>query len=79
MKHIPGWPRMMRRATACAYIDMTSAEFEREIAAGRLPHPIRLGNGERWSQAELDAYLEKLTGAAEPDWRANLPLYANGQ
>ena len=35
-KHVPYWPRMLKRATACAYLDLSAAELEREIAAGRL-------------------------------------------
>lgn len=70
------WPRMMKRATACQYLEISAAELEREIAAGRLPHPIRLGNGEHWSQAEIDACMARLTGEAESDdWRKRLPLY----
>ena len=34
--HVPFWPRMMKRATACAYLDLSAAEMEREIAPGRL-------------------------------------------
>ena len=78
MKHIPDWPRMMRRPTACAYTDLSSAEFEREIAAGRLPAPIVLGNAPHWSRADLDAHLERLTGEAVDDWRSRTKLYANG-
>ncbi len=78
-KHVPHWPRMMKRATACAYLDLSAAELEREIACGRLPHPVMLGNGLHWSQADIDAHLERLTGeAAADDWRKNTKLYANG-
>jgi predicted DNA-binding transcriptional regulator AlpA len=76
--HAPFWPRMMKRATACAYLDLTAAELEREIAEGRLPHPVKLGNGLHWSRAEIDTYMERLTGEAEqvPDWRKETKLYA---
>lgn len=77
-KHIPDWPRMMRKATACAYTDLSAAEFEREIVAGRLPAPVQLGNAPHWSRADLDAALERLTGHALEDWREQSPLYANG-
>jgi predicted DNA-binding transcriptional regulator AlpA len=73
----PFWPRMMKRATACAYLDLSPAELEREVAAGRLPHPLMLGNGLHWSRAEIDTYLERLSGAAEAagDWRKKVKLY----
>lgn len=76
--HAPFWPRMMKRATACAYLDLTTAELEREIAVGRLPHPVKLGNGLHWSRAEIDTFLERLTGEAEvsDDWRKGVKLYA---
>lgn len=71
----PDWPRMMRRTTAAAYCDMTAPEFEREVLAGRLPDPVQLGGGERWSRAQLDERLERLTGDRAPDWRGQQPLY----
>ncbi|WP_370308281.1 helix-turn-helix transcriptional regulator [Sphingobium abikonense] len=71
---------MMKRATACQYVELSAAELEREIAAGRLPHPVMLGNVVHWSRAEIDAYLERLTEneAAATDWRSGTKLYANG-
>lgn len=78
--HAPFWPRMMKRATACAYLDLTPTELEREIAGGRLPHPVMLGNGMHWSRAEIDSYVERLTGPAETGegaggWRKKVKLY----
>jgi hypothetical protein len=74
----PDWPRMMRRATAAAYCDMNAVEFEREVLAGRLPGPVLLGGAERWSRAQLDESLERLTGEGAPDWRGQQPLYQQG-
>lgn len=71
----PHWPRMLKRTTACAYLDLSAAEFEREITAGRLPGPVMLGNTEHWSRTQLDAHLERLTGESLPDWRRSSPLY----
>lgn len=76
------WPRLMKRQTACAYVDMSAAEFEREIASGRLPMPVDIGRGPRWSREEIDRCIEKLTGEADTatadDWRAQTKLYGNG-
>lgn len=78
-RDFPHWPRMLKRSTACAYLDLSAAEFEREIASGRLPHPVMLGNGLHWSRAEIDTYLERLTGESpDDDWRKGTKLYANG-
>lgn len=68
----PYWPRMMRRITAARYCDLTAAEFEREVASGRLPAPIRLGNSEHWDRQALDEELNRLTGHAR-DWRSEQP------
>lgn len=75
-RSIPDWPRMMRRDYAAAYCDMPGAEFDREVAAGILPAPIRLGSKEHWSRAALDAALDRLTGDGVPDWRKSQPLYS---
>lgn len=72
----PDWPRFMKRATVCAYLDLSSAEVEREISAGRLPTPVKLGNSEHWSRSQLDSFLERLTGEGEYDWRKDAPLYS---
>jgi len=78
-KHAPHWPRMLRKASVCAYLELSVAELEREITAGRLPHPIMLGNSLHWSLAEIDAYVDRLTSADNvEDWRKGTKLYANG-
>jgi predicted DNA-binding transcriptional regulator AlpA len=77
----PDWPRMMRRATAALYCDMTPSEFEREVSSGRLPCPVVLGGEQRWSRVQIDETLERLTGsgsAPAADWRAGQPLYSRG-
>lgn len=70
------WPRMMRKATAAAYCDLSVVAFEREVATGRLPMPIELAGQDRWSLAALDAALNQIESGG--DWRASSPLYANG-
>jgi predicted DNA-binding transcriptional regulator AlpA len=66
---------MMRRSLAACYCDLSVAEFEREIADGRLPMPVKLGNSEHWSKGKLDRALEQLAGGADNDWRTKLGLY----
>ena len=70
----PYWPAMMRRSLAASYCDLTVAEFEREIASGRLPVPVKLGNNEHWSRQRLDEAHDRLAGSAN-DWRAKLGLH----
>ena len=71
----PGWPRMMKRTTAALYCDLSVAEFEREVASGRLPMPVKLGNSEHWSRVAIDEMLGQLTGDTTPDWRKKSGLY----
>jgi hypothetical protein len=72
----PDWPRLMRRGTAAAYIDVTPTEFDREVAAGRMPLPVKIGNADHWSRAQLDEHIASLLGEHKADWRAAQPLYA---
>ena len=58
------WPRSMKRVTAAQYCDMSVAAFEREVNAGRLPMPIKLGGREHWCRNALDKALDQLTGEA---------------
>jgi hypothetical protein len=67
---------MMRRPTAALYCDMAATEFEREVAAGRLPMPLPFGKQERWSKTQLDRALATIAGDVDDDWRSGSPLYA---
>lgn len=67
---------MMKRVTAAQYCELSVAEFEREIGAGRLPMPVRLGNHEHWSKARLDEALDRLT-ADNGNWFEGSPLYGD--
>ena len=69
------WPRMMKRATAAEYCDMSIPAFEREILAGRLPVGVTLGGTVHWSQPKLDEALDQITGEGVADWRAKSGLY----
>lgn len=73
---LPHWPATMKRPMAARYCSLTVPEFEREIADGRLPEPFKLGNGEHWHRAKLDAALAKLAGGEE-DWRTRAGLYGD--
>lgn len=68
-------PRMMTRVRAAHYCDLSEAEFEREVAAGRLPPPIVLGKKPHWSRKDLDLFIDRLAGGDAPDWRASSSFY----
>lgn len=70
------WPRMMKRATAAAYCDLSVAELEREVSRGNLPPPVKLGNHEHWSRVAIDDHLGRLSGDVTPNWRNGSKLYA---
>jgi hypothetical protein len=52
----------MIKARAAAYCDLSVAEFEREVAAGRLPAPFVVGRKEHWNTRQLDKALAILAG-----------------
>lgn len=64
------WPGYMKRKTAAAYLDMSEAAFEREVASARLPQPIKLGGREHWSKEAIDQMLANNAANAEgkPDY-----------
>ncbi len=73
---MPHWPKMMRRQLAAQYCDLSIAEFEREINAGRLPTPVRLGNHDHWSRTRIDECLERLT-SDNSNWFDGSPLFGD--
>lgn len=75
-REYPYPPRMMTRTRAAHYCDLSEAEFEREVIAGRLPLPVRFGNRDHWSRVALDDSLSRIAGEAiGNDWRSEQPLY----
>ena len=68
-----GWPAAMRLKSAASYCELSVADFEREISAGRLPMPVKLGSHEHWSKAKIDEALERIAGSSH-DWRAAVGL-----
>ena len=66
------WPAFMKRKTVCEYLEMCSASLEREIFAGRLPYPVKIGGTDHWSQAALDQAIERLANGGEPDYIAEM-------
>ena len=67
----------MRKPLAASYCDLSPAQFEREVANGRLPLSFELGGHAHWSKTALDRALAILTGDADNDWRSGSPLYGD--
>ena len=74
-REYPYPPRMMTRSRAAHYVDLSEAEFEREVAAGRLPGSIMLGKKPHWNRVDLDKHLDRLAEGMAGDWRASSNLY----
>lgn len=68
-----GWPRMMQRASAAAYCELSASDFEREVLAGRLPIPVTLGGKDHWNIVQLDECLDRIAGLGVDDWRKEQP------
>jgi len=64
---LPDWPLMLKRAMAAAYLDMSEASFEREIAQGRLPDGVMLGGRAHWYRPALDKAIALIAGEGEHD------------
>lgn len=75
MREYPYPPRMMTRARAAHYVDVSEAEFERLVSAGQLPGPVQLGSKAHWSRKDLDDWFDRLTGDTGNDWRASSNFY----
>jgi hypothetical protein len=69
---LPYWPRMLKRAKAAAYCDLTRPAFEAEVMAGRLPLPVKLGGEDHWDRDALDDDLSRISGRIA-DWRKDCP------
>ena len=55
-------PRLLTRAKAAEYCDMTPEAFSSWVKAGRLPGAI--SGTRRWDRAAIDAALDRLSGLA---------------
>ncbi len=61
------WPQAMRRKTAAAYCDLSIHSFDKEVAAGRLPMPVKLGGMDHWHRQALDGALRYVFGDRNPN------------
>ena len=75
LARLPGWPRFLRPTLAAAYTGMTSAQFDRAVAAGELPDPVHTSAGERYDRNALDLALDKLAGnVPASNWRERVGM-----
>lgn len=61
---LPIVPRLMRRELAALYLGVSVSVFDVEVAAARLPRPVRVTRGIwAWDRHDLDQWIEDRKGA----------------
>ncbi len=63
-------PRLLRRARAAAYLDMSPTCFDKLVKDGLLPAPKKLHSFKMWDRDDLDALADSLqhdSAASRPD------------
>jgi predicted DNA-binding transcriptional regulator AlpA len=50
-------PLLIDMGNLVAMLDRSEASLERDLAAGRLPTPVRLGGSRKWRRAEILAWV----------------------
>jgi len=64
------WPTLMRRKTVAEYLDMSEDSVVKEMSAGRLPMPFKIGGRDHWRKDAIDAAVVHLTGGEMvPEYR----------
>lgn len=54
-------PALLAKVDACAYLSLSETSFDREVTAGAIPRPVKLGKGRvAWKLVDLDAYVDGL-------------------
>lgn len=63
---LPGWPLMLRREQAAAYVGMSPSAFDAEVKAKRIPAPIPTTDTlKAWHRGDLEAWAEERRAAAD--------------
>lgn len=56
---LPILPRLMRRELAALYLGVSVSVFDVEVAAARLPRPVRVTRGIwAWDRQDLDQWID---------------------
>lgn len=65
---LPGWPLLLRREWAAAYVGMSPSTFDAECKAGRVPAAIpTAGTLKAWHVMDLAAWAEDRRAAVAVD------------
>jgi predicted DNA-binding transcriptional regulator AlpA len=57
--------RGLRRADAANYVGVSASKFDRLVADGRMPQPIKIDGCTVWDIRQLDRAIDVLAEAAE--------------
>jgi predicted DNA-binding transcriptional regulator AlpA len=56
---LPGWPLILRRELAAAYLGMSVSTFDAGVKDGTLPQPLpTYGTLRAWHRGDLEAWVE---------------------
>ncbi len=68
---LPGWPLILRREDAAAYLSLSPSTLDAEVKAGRIPGPVRITESLKgWHRRMLDAWADDRGADADrSDWR----------
>jgi len=67
------WPAAMKRRTVAEYLDMSEDSVVKEVSAGRLPMPFKIGGMDHWRKDAIDAAISHITGGdMVPEYRRRL-------
>lgn len=64
------WPALLLRKTVAEYLDMSEDSVIKEVSAGRLPAPFKIGGRDHWRRDAIDAAIARMTGG-----QTNLPSW----
>lgn len=63
----PGWPLLLRRELAAAYVGMSPSTFDKAVKEGLLPRPVAtVYSLVQWHRGDLDAWAEDRRAEGQP-------------
>jgi prophage regulatory protein len=65
---MPGWPLLLRREMAAAFLGLSPATFDNGVKGGELPRPVPVvGAIKAWHRGDLEAWAEDRRARAEAE------------
>ena len=73
---LPGWPRLLSKSQAAAYIGLPMSQFERMIQSCSLPNSICVADSLLWDRHVLDAAISRINDQSSPAKRIPAPSFS---